>query len=281
MAKRHTRPNKRKHHKPSRKSPDILYDPASFFVLILSTSKQNVVDPSHKSHSTFNPSHKMSETKNSTMCGFKKLKCKISSIVTNDGSSSPPLTIRPPSHPIENSSVDNQGRETQAKLIKILKVFVPQGLEPGRTVKVRHMDGSLVQTDIPPRSKWIFQNCNGEPRPFFLVSVNPAGDIPISLAALSTLPESSQLPSSPRRNQNHPAKSRKKVHNPTDDIAISWTAPSTLPESSQLTSCQRRKQNSPAKSRKRVHFVEPQKQVCQCIPSRGVYEYMCPYHMQC
>merc|ERR1712232_715199 len=51
-----------------------------------------------------------------------------------------------------------------------MKVFVLDEKGPGQTMTVRGPNGETVGTVVPPCSQWCFQNCGGEPRPFFLIT---------------------------------------------------------------------------------------------------------------
>ena len=86
-----------------------------------------------------------------------------------------------PDSPSDSSShsydvVQNE-RECEArgksKQVQVMRVFIPDGLEPGQRVKVSYPDGTKMRAEIPARSKWRFRNCNGTPKPYFFVPVEP------------------------------------------------------------------------------------------------------------
>mmetsp|Transcript_38080 Transcript_38080/g.80183 ORF Transcript_38080/g.80183 Transcript_38080/m.80183 type:complete len:209 (-) Transcript_38080:69-695(-) len=128
----------------------------------------------------------------------------------------------PPSTNFESNSTESSMGDKQCG-IKVLIVFIPDGFEPGQKVKVNYPDGNKARTVIPPRSKWGFKNCNGEPRPFFITNNNP----------------------------------------------------SNVPSSREKTSAKRDQEYS-LTSRKKVHFND--RFVCQCSPSLGVFDSICPHH---
>ena len=74
-----------------------------------------------------------------------------------------------------NSGAESEVAQAQGNRLPIMKVYVPDGFDPGRKLKVRGPDGRKVRMAVPPRSLWSFQNCGGEPRPYFLIkSMGPA-----------------------------------------------------------------------------------------------------------
>lgn len=97
----------------------------------------------------------------------------------DDKLSSPPSkgSSSPTSH---NSFVTKIGSNARAsKPVLVMKVVVPAGLAPGKNVKLRYIDGSEFRARVPPRDQWSFENCDGEPRAFFLVLVD-TGERPLA-----------------------------------------------------------------------------------------------------
>jgi len=94
--------------------------------------------------------------------GYNKL-----SVVILEGGSYPAL-INSSSSSNESSGTGEQDGNGERSSIKISVVFIPEGFEPGQKVKVNYPDGSNDRTVIPPRSRWSFKNCDGDPRPFFI-----------------------------------------------------------------------------------------------------------------
>lgn len=160
-----------------------------------------------------------------------------SSITSADNGSSPP-SLNSFHRVTDIFFADDGCGQPQGKDRRLIRglAFVPDGFGPGQKVKLRYSDGNKVEADIPPRSEWQFMNCNGEPRPFFLIRVDQNGR---SVVLRSSHP--------PMKFSLH-------------------------------TSSPKREQNRSAKSRKKVHFIESSQMDCQCAPSLGVHDSICPYH---
>lgn len=75
-----------------------------------------------------------------------------------------------PDDPPSQRGSSGGGRELRART---MKVVVPDGMEPGRQVKLRYPDGRKFRACIPPRERWGFENCDGSPPPYFLAPVDP------------------------------------------------------------------------------------------------------------
>mmetsp|Transcript_26093 Transcript_26093/g.55059 ORF Transcript_26093/g.55059 Transcript_26093/m.55059 type:complete len:206 (+) Transcript_26093:48-665(+) len=88
-----------------------------------------------------------------------------SSVMSDDGSPAP--SIDSSCHSSE--CLDNQDDHEEDK-VKVMRVFISDGLEPGQEVKVHDPSGKTTRTCIPPRSEWCSKNCNGEPRSYFLLT---------------------------------------------------------------------------------------------------------------
>ena len=109
---------------------------------------------------------------------IKKIKAKLTYQLKKSKQTNDVFLQRPPSGlknkvRSENESFYDATNRNQGKSIQIVRVFIPDGLQAGQKVTLHYLEGSnKVQTiDIPPRSTWRFENCNGEPRPFFFVPI--------------------------------------------------------------------------------------------------------------
>ena len=154
------------------------------------------------------------------------------SITSSEDDSSPP-SINYSCHSADLTYDENQRIQTQGRNRSILmRAFIPDGLEPGQKVKVQYPDGSKMKTEIPPRTKWVFINHHGEPRPSFMV-------VPV----------------------------------PAEPCSVFTAPPPCI-----ATSHKEEKRESEPKLRNKVHFAEQSTSVCQCTPSLGVYDSICPYH---
>ena len=115
----------------------------------------------------------------------------------------------------ENESFYDATNRNQGKSIQIVRVFIPDGLQAGQKVKLHYLEGSnKVQTiDIPPRSTWRFENCNGEPRPFFFVPIitQDSSTVASHSSTSPTKPRRTESKSKKKQNKSHPAKSGKKA----------------------------------------------------------------------
>mmetsp|Transcript_30263 Transcript_30263/g.54802 ORF Transcript_30263/g.54802 Transcript_30263/m.54802 type:complete len:195 (-) Transcript_30263:215-799(-) len=143
-----------------------------------------------------------------------------SSVIPIDDTSVPPCQPAESSYLLNNSKRLHQTRQTRGKKCKEnMRVFIPPGLEPAQRVKVRYPNGTTLRMVVPPRSKWLYKNCNGSIRSFFVVPV-PADD-----PAQTTLQPASQYShhSHSRRTQDkcrRPTKSIKKVHFSTQSDTV-------------------------------------------------------------
>jgi len=93
--------------------------------------------------------------------------------VSSDSASVPSSMITQAIGSVPTEYIEDQDRDgpSLGKHKKTVGIFVPAGLEPGRKVKVRYSKGTMLRKiPIPPRSEWMSKNCNGAPRPFFLVN---------------------------------------------------------------------------------------------------------------
>mmetsp|Transcript_20729 Transcript_20729/g.43283 ORF Transcript_20729/g.43283 Transcript_20729/m.43283 type:complete len:218 (-) Transcript_20729:239-892(-) len=143
----------------------------------------------------------------------------------------------PPPVRTETSRPNNQEvPKTQSNSRYFMKIFVPDKLEPGKIVEVHVPGGTKLQTCIPPRSEWSFQNCNGESRPFFLSRVEPAAGVLNSLVPIPSM-KASQLTYIPKKEQIYAPKAGKKVPlSKTANTNVISSAPSSSDESDQQKS---------------------------------------------
>lgn len=68
-----------------------------------------------------------------------------------------------------NSGLECKGTQTHGDGWRVVKVYIPDEMGQGQKVKISGPGIRKVRAIIPPRAKWRFQNCGGEPRPYFLV----------------------------------------------------------------------------------------------------------------
>lgn len=65
--------------------------------------------------------------------------------------------------------------------------------------------------------------------------------------------------------------------NPNARIVVSSTPPPSIGFSEHKSS-QKQDQHCSTNSRKKVRFIDSSEMICQCTPSLGVYDSICPYH---
>lgn len=135
-----------------------------------------------------------------------------------------------------------QNEHSRSTSVEAKGVFVPEGVQPSQKVKIRFPNGTTRVTTVPDQSKWMAKKSgNGASRPFFL-------------AFMPTKSESASFVS----RELHPSEELSQYRN---------ASPSMQP-----------KPKRPSKLKEKVRFSTPLGTVCQCSPSLGFYDSMCPCH---
>lgn len=172
----------------------------------------------------------------------------------------------------QSSDVECEDMKPQGDRSVIMKVVVPDGKGPGQKLKVRCPDGKKVRAIVPPREDWSFQNCGGEPRPFFLIrSVEPAA--------------AAQPPTEPRRGAPVP-RERSSRFQDQDAPRIAVRARAVDPATARRSTEPPRRAASPKECSsandgnggRKARFQDSPRMVCQCILSEGVFDSHCPVH---